>query len=95
VLRELFKIDIISRYAISDEGSGRGHRQPDRATAVGEGVGGKWRTGSSKPGKQVPMTEQEIKALCIKSKEIFASQPVFLELEAPLKICGQAFSRLA
>lgn len=42
----------------------------------------------SKPGKQVSMTEQEIKTLCMKAKEIFELQPVLLELEAPLKICG-------
>ncbi len=35
------------------------------------------------------MTEQEIKSLCVKAKDIFASQPILLELEAPLKICGR------
>ena len=34
------------------------------------------------------MTEAEIKWLCFTSKEIFLSQPVLLELEAPIKICG-------
>lgn len=34
------------------------------------------------------MTEAEIRALCHKSREIFLSQPILLELEAPLKICG-------
>jgi serine/threonine-protein phosphatase PP1 catalytic subunit len=42
----------------------------------------------SKPGKQVNLTEQEIRGLCIKAREIFISQPILLELEAPLKICG-------
>ncbi|VDM91780.1 unnamed protein product [Litomosoides sigmodontis] len=42
----------------------------------------------SKPGKNVQLTENEIKGLCIKSREIFLSQPILLELEAPLKICG-------
>ena len=41
-----------------------------------------------KPGKQVNLTEQEIKGLCIKSREIFVSQPILVELEAPIKICG-------
>ncbi len=41
-----------------------------------------------KPNRQVSLTEQEIKWLCIKSKEIFISQPILLELEAPIKICG-------
>jgi serine/threonine-protein phosphatase PP1 catalytic subunit len=27
-------------------------------------------------------------ALCLKAREIFMSQPVLLELEAPIKICG-------
>jgi len=42
----------------------------------------------SKPGKIVNLTENEIKGLCLKSKDIFSSQPILLELEAPLKICG-------
>ncbi|EYC02933.1 hypothetical protein Y032_0097g3026 [Ancylostoma ceylanicum] len=41
-----------------------------------------------RPGKTVTMTEAEIRALCHKSREIFLSQPILLELEAPLKICG-------
>ena len=41
-----------------------------------------------RPGKVVTMTEAEIRTLCLKSREIFLSQPILLELEAPLKICG-------
>ncbi|KAF0023735.1 hypothetical protein F2P81_024365 [Scophthalmus maximus] len=41
-----------------------------------------------RPGKTVQMTEAEVRGLCIKSREIFLSQPILLELEAPLKICG-------
>jgi hypothetical protein len=41
-----------------------------------------------KPGKVVEMKESEIRALCLKSREIFLNQPILLELEAPLKICG-------
>jgi serine/threonine-protein phosphatase PP1 catalytic subunit len=41
-----------------------------------------------RPGKQVNLTEQEVRNLCIRAREIFISQPVLLELEAPLKICG-------
>lgn len=37
------------------------------------------------------MTEAEVRGLCIKSREIFLSQPILLELEAPLKICGQYY----
>ena len=42
----------------------------------------------SRPGKQVQLTEMEIRYLCIKSREIFVNQPILLELEAPIKICG-------
>lgn len=42
----------------------------------------------SKPGKQVNLSEQEIKGLCNKAREIFINQPMLLELEAPIKICG-------
>ncbi|XP_064392436.1 serine/threonine-protein phosphatase alpha-2 isoform [Halichondria panicea] len=42
----------------------------------------------SRPGKNVQLTEAEIRGLCMKSREIFLSQPILLELEAPLKICG-------
>lgn len=43
----------------------------------------------SKPGKQVNLTEQEVRGLCIKAREIFINQPMLIELEAPLKICGK------
>jgi len=42
----------------------------------------------SRPGKNVQLSEYEIRGLCLKSREIFLSQPILLELEAPLKICG-------
>jgi len=41
-----------------------------------------------KPGKQVNLTENEIKGLCLRAREVFISQPMLLELNAPLKICG-------
>lgn len=44
----------------------------------------------SRPGKNVQLTEGEIRGLCLKSREIFLSQPILLELEAPLKICGES-----
>ena len=43
----------------------------------------------SRPGKSVQLTEAQIRGLCLKSREIFLSQPILLELEAPLKICGK------
>ena len=48
-----------------------------------------------RPGRTVNMTENEIKALCIKSREIFLQQPILLELEAPLKICGDIHGQYA
>ena len=39
----------------------------------------------SKPGKNVQLAEHEIRGLCLKSRELFLSQPILLELEAPLK----------
>ena len=47
----------------------------------------------SRPGKNVQLTENEIRGLCLKSREIFLSQPILLELEAPLKICGETPAR--
>lgn len=44
-----------------------------------------------RPGKSVQMTEQEVRGLCLKSREIFLQQPILLELEAPLSICGMFF----
>lgn len=49
---------------------------------------------NSRPGKQVQLEEREIRALCMKSREIFITQPVLLELEAPIKICGTHFRNL-
>lgn len=42
----------------------------------------------SRPGKQVQFSEGEIHQLCLVSKDIFLAQPNLLELEAPIKICG-------
>lgn len=43
---------------------------------------------NGRPGKNVQLSENEIRALCVTAKEIFMSQPNLLELEAPIKICG-------
>ena len=40
----------------------------------------------SRPGKQVQLLEAEIRHLCQKAREIFISQPILLELEAPIKV---------
>lgn len=42
----------------------------------------------ARPGKHVDLSEIEIRNLCIHAREIFMNQPILLELEAPIKICG-------
>lgn len=37
---------------------------------------------------RVNLTESEIKYLCSKGREVFLAQPMLLELDAPIKICG-------
>lgn len=46
----------------------------------------------SRPGKQVQLLESEIRYLCTKAREIFISQPILLELEAPIKVREHIFS---
>jgi len=41
-----------------------------------------------KPGKLVQIPEGQVKAICTAVREIYMSQGTLLELEAPLKICG-------
>jgi serine/threonine-protein phosphatase PP1 catalytic subunit len=42
----------------------------------------------SPPGTVASLTEEEIKLLCQRVRPILLQQPMLLELEAPLKICG-------
>lgn len=37
----------------------------------------------------VSLSEQEIRNIIIKSREIFINQPILLELEAPITILGK------
>ncbi|KAG1326235.1 serine/threonine-protein phosphatase PP1 [Cocos nucifera] len=39
-------------------------------------------------GKQVQLSESEIRQLCVEAKRVFLSQPNLLDLHAPIKICG-------
>jgi len=41
-----------------------------------------------KPGKMIQIPEAQLKALCTSVRDVFLGQPALLELEAPLKICG-------
>ncbi|CAK7335614.1 unnamed protein product [Dovyalis caffra] len=50
---------------------------------------------SGRTTKQVQLTEAEIKQLCLASKEVFLSQPNLLELEAPIKICGDVHGQFS
>ena len=43
---------------------------------------------------QVQLAEHEIRGLCIKSREVFLSQPILLELQAPIKICGDVHGQV-
>ncbi|CAL5400539.1 unnamed protein product [Camellia sinensis] len=40
-----------------------------------------------KGGKQVQLSEGEIRQLCVNARQIFLSQPNLLELQAPIRIC--------
>lgn len=42
-----------------------------------------------KGGKQVQLSEGEIRQLCVNARQIFLSEPNLLELRAPIRICGQ------
>lgn len=44
-----------------------------------------------RPGKQVQLSEAEIRQLCVSSRDFFLQQPNLLELQAPIKICGTSF----
>ncbi|KAM7249690.1 hypothetical protein ACFE04_001434 [Oxalis oulophora] len=44
--------------------------------------------GRNNRGKKIALNEVEIRNLCITAKQVFLSQPILLELEAPISICG-------
>eukprot|EP00756_Hemistasia_phaeocysticola_P036711 Hpha_TRINITY_DN16657_c1_g11::TRINITY_DN16657_c1_g11_i1::g.178489::m.178489/K06269/PPP1C; serine/threonine-protein phosphatase PP1 catalytic subunit len=46
-------------------------------------------------GRQVSLSEVEVKSLALKSREVFLSQPPLLELDAPIKICGDIHGQYA
>jgi serine/threonine-protein phosphatase PP1 catalytic subunit len=45
---------------------------------------------AKKAGAEVHLKEKEILGLCHASREILQSQPMLLELEAPVRICGES-----
>ncbi|MBA0561733.1 hypothetical protein Goarm_017582, partial [Gossypium armourianum] len=40
-----------------------------------------------KGGKQVQLSEGEIRQLCINARQIFISEPNLLQIKAPIRIC--------
>jgi hypothetical protein len=42
----------------------------------------------SPPGTMVRLSENEIKLLCVRARNVIMNQPMLLELEAPIKLCG-------
>ena len=42
----------------------------------------------ARPGKEVNLPEEQIKQLIAKATDVLMSQPVFLNLQAPIKVCG-------
>lgn len=44
---------------------------------------------NSGTGKKPALKEKDVSQLCKAAREVFMEQPVFLELEAPIKICGK------
>ena len=46
-------------------------------------------------GKKITIKEKDVSLLCKTAREVFMEQPVFLELEAPIKICGKCYYLLS
>uniref|UniRef100_A0A7S2ZI23 Serine/threonine-protein phosphatase n=1 Tax=Rhodosorus marinus TaxID=101924 RepID=A0A7S2ZI23_9RHOD len=41
-----------------------------------------------RPGRHVQLRESDVKQLCVEARQVFMKQNTLLELEAPIKICG-------
>lgn len=63
-------------------------RIPLRVQHKPSGGGKKSKVRGQRPGRQVNLLEEEIKQLCLQARQIFLSQAPLLELDAPIKICG-------
>ena len=43
---------------------------------------------AARGGRQVQLSEAEIRQLCVEGKRVLLSQPNLLRIHAPVKICG-------
>lgn len=50
---------------------------------------------SDRPLKQKDLSEAEVSAIIYRSRDILYDQPVFLELEAPLRVCGDVHGQFS
>ena len=46
----------------------------------------------ARPGKEVNLPEEQIKQLIAKATVVLMSQPVFLNHQVPIKVCGRVFA---
>ncbi|KAJ8898854.1 hypothetical protein K2173_008163 [Erythroxylum novogranatense] len=51
--------------------------------------------GRNNRGKRIQLSENEIRQLCATAKQLFLSQPILLQLEAPINICGDIHGQYA
>jgi len=63
-------------------------KKPKSSLAVDEIIASLLQVRSARPGKEVQLPERQVTLLCQAATEIFLSQPILLELEAPIKIVG-------
>ncbi|CAK9292771.1 unnamed protein product [Gordionus sp. m RMFG-2023] len=57
---------------------------PTPSTSTGKSI----KIGYGSDSKPIVLMEEELKGLCLISRQIFLNQPMMVELEAPLKVCG-------
>ena len=73
----------------NDAASGKGAKAKEEYTLeIDNIIDSLLKVRSYRPGKTVNLPEKDVLALCLSAREVFLSQPALLELEAPLKICG-------
>lgn len=78
---------------VEEEGGGKGKVLPKMMTIAGTMDNGELddiirRLLEGKGGKQVQLSEAEVKMLCVHARPIFDSEPNLLRIHAPIRICG-------